>query len=255
MTPTLQVVIPSRHRTHLIKHACSHFNAPLVCVDEGELKDYQEVLPAHMIITHPSHVNNLPLIRQWILDHVEADIIFQSDDDIKEVVCLVGHNPRVLTNPDDIEAVIWNAAMNCHEAGTVLFFFASNRNPKLTSSLSPFTFTGHPVGCAMGFWREAFTREIRFHPEIRYTESVYICLRVLQRYRIAWCDTRFCFQPGPHMIAGGGLAGLRTREGLDADARLLKQLFGDIVTINHTRRVKAGKKGPISGQIRINVTR
>jgi hypothetical protein len=58
----------------------------------------------------------------------------------------------------------------------------------------------------MGFWREEFNRHVRFDPTIQHA-GIDATMRILHRYRIVWCDMRFCFVPGPHMVSPGGLAG------------------------------------------------
>jgi hypothetical protein len=253
MDPRLEIVIPSRHRTQLIRRAVAFHRDPIVCVDEEEVKDYKAVLPHTRLLAHPSEVNTLQRIRQWILDHVEADIIFQMDDDIKRVECMVGHQTRKLTDPADIEAIIWNAALNCQQAGTIFFFFAQVSNPITFQSWKPFKFVTPPVGCAMGFWREAFNRHIRFDPTIQHA-GIDATMRILHRYRIVWCDMRFCFVPGPHMVSPGGLAGIRTADGIEIDDERLRRRYGQAIGIDHQTRRK-GARGVMSQHISINVVR
>ena len=52
----------------------------------------------------------------------------------------------------------------------------------------------------------------------------------------------------------GGLAGLRTAEGIAADDALLKKRFGDAISIEHYKRAK-GKTGTKSIHIRLHVQR
>ena len=69
MEETLQVVIPSRKRSGMVHKAMSLFRNPLVCVDEAEADEYRKVVPEKQLWLHPSSVNTLQTIRQWILDH------------------------------------------------------------------------------------------------------------------------------------------------------------------------------------------
>jgi TET-Associated Glycosyltransferase len=117
---------------------------PIVCVDETEIEDYRAVIPRTRLLAHPSEVNTLQRIRRWILDQVDADIVFQMDDDIKRVECMVGPQTRKLTAPEDIEAIIWNAALNCRQGGTIFFFFAQVSNPITFQRWKPFKFITPP---------------------------------------------------------------------------------------------------------------
>jgi hypothetical protein len=254
MEPKIQVVIPSRRRSDIVGKAAKLFHDPIVCVDESEVAEYKRKVPHLKILPHPSEVNVLQRIRQWILDNVKADVIFMCDDDVHNVYSMVGYRVRPIENLNDIERIIYNAAMNCRDAGTILFFFAHTRNPVEFRTQAPFRFVSPPVGCAMGYWREEFNRNIRHDPGIQHA-GLDAALRIMAgKYRVIWCDTRFCFQPRTHLTATGGLAGLRTAEGIAKDDALLQKRFGNAVRIEHYKRAR-GRIGTKTIHIRLNVER
>lgn len=166
---------------------------------------------------------------------------------------MVGYRVRKVTDPKDIEAIIWNAALNCRDAGTIMFFFAHVRNPVEFRTSAPFRFVSPPVGCAMGIWRREFNRNIRFEPGIQHS-GLDAALRIIHKYRIIWCDTRFCFQPDTHLTATGGLAGLRTAAGIDADDEILRKRYGAAISIEHYKRAK-GRMGTKTIHIRLHIDR
>ena len=253
METEIQVVIPSRGRSASVGKAAALFLDPIICIDETEFDDYRKAAPHLRLLAHPKEVNVLQTIRQWILDNVKAPVIFQCDDDVHNVYSMVGYRVRKITDPRDIQAIIYHAALNCRDAGTILYFFAHVRNPVEFLTPQPFRFVSPPVGCAMGIWRREFNRNIRFAPGFQHA-GLEAALRIMHKYRIIWCDTRFCFQPNTHLSAPGGLSGLRTADGLAHDDALLKKRFGDAISIQRYKRAR-GRTGTKTVHIRLHVDR
>ena len=232
----LEVVIPSRQRSHLIPRAMSHFIDPIICVDEKEADTYQKALGKDVrIITHPGY--HLPRIRQHIMDTVEADVIFQCDDDLKMVKALPGNLPHRLRDPEKIREVIMNAAMNAREAGTILFAFEENLSSKWYSPHRPFRLHGQIVGCNCGLWREEFNRHVRYDPTIR-RENVDLVMRTIIKYRFTWVDTRYAFVPGPHVVSK--TCGIKsTTDSIDIANQQIVERYGDQVVIDpRTRTIR-----------------
>ena len=180
-------------------------------------------------------------------------MIFQCDDDVHSLYALPGHKVRRIRDPDVVEDVLWNAALNSRDAGTVMFWFAHTPNPIQCDSCKPFRLVSQPVGCAMGIWRKPFNKQIRFDPDIQHA-GLDAAMRCLYHYRIVWCDSRFSFLPGPHMTAEGGLSGIRTAEGIEQDDELLMRRYGKALTIRHDKRTE-WKPGVATVHVRIRVDR
>jgi hypothetical protein len=227
---TLSVVIPSKGRADLVGRAARLFTAPIVAVDESEESEYRRLNPGLKIIAHRGF-KWLPQIRQWILDTVKSDVIFQCDDDIKGFCCVVGYRRRRIEDPQTIEAIIRNSASNCLEAGTILFFFQHHPDVRKDNVFRPFVFTKTPVGCAQGYWREAFNKEIRYDSRIKTKANLDIALRVMFKRRIIWCDERFGFRNDSHITLKGGLSTYRTPEMMQEDIAILKRRFGDAINL------------------------
>ncbi|HEY4491227.1 MAG TPA: hypothetical protein VI958_04460, partial [Acidobacteriota bacterium] len=97
METEIQVVIPSRGRSSSVGKAAALFLDPIICVDEIEFDDYRKAVPHLKLLAHPKEVNVLQTIRQWILDNVKAQVIFQCDDDVHNVYSMVGYRVRKIT--------------------------------------------------------------------------------------------------------------------------------------------------------------
>src|SRR5262249_60085463 len=84
----LEVVIPRRRRVESCSHTVKLFTHPIVCVAEEEKEAYGDV--GAEVVTHPNEVTGLGRLRQWILDHFKARVIFQCNDDVRSLYCVVG---------------------------------------------------------------------------------------------------------------------------------------------------------------------
>jgi hypothetical protein len=228
--PSLSVAIPSKGRADIVGRAARLFVDPIVCVDECEEKEYRRQNPKLRIITHRGF-KWLPEIRQWILNTLKTDVVFQCDDDITGFCCVVGQRRRKIEDSETIEAIIRNAAVNCYEAGTILFFFQHHPDVRKDNVFRPFVLTKTPVGCAQGYWREAFNKEIRYDPTIKTKANLDIALRVMVKRRITWCDERFGFENPSHIALRGGLSTYRTTEMMKQDIAILKKRFGSALEL------------------------
>ena len=90
------IVVPSRRRTRHMPQLLSLLPTAVVCVDEIEMADYGPHVPAAQLWAHPP-LASLGAIRQWILDHAGPPAIFMADDDLIDVICLVGRRVRKVT--------------------------------------------------------------------------------------------------------------------------------------------------------------
>jgi len=233
----LEIVIPSHGRPRLAAAAAALFPSPLLVVAKNEEKGYATVLPKARIAAHPN-VKGLPMIRQWIMDNVDADAIFMVDDDIFECRSMTPTPPHVIEDPEDVLAIVRNCALNAREAGTICFWFLPKADPRFYHCDYPFQLTGTYKGWVQGFWREEFNKHIRFDPRIRIKANIDISLRIARRYKFLWCDCRYAFNPRPHMTTAGGLSAVRTEAALAADYEVLRQKFGAAIQIDHKGKLE-----------------
>ena len=104
----LQVVIPSRKRVESCREAFKLVPFADICVAESEKKDYAEF--GRALRTHPDEVTGMAAIRTWILDHYPQECVVTFDDDVFRLVCLVGHRPRAITDPEAVFRILFNSA-------------------------------------------------------------------------------------------------------------------------------------------------
>jgi len=142
----VKVIIPSRKRAKIVGEAAALFLDPLICVEEEEAEEYALYNPDAKLLVCPNNVHFLVGKRQWIMDNVKTDAIFQVDDDVYGVDCLTGHRQRRIRSPHDVQRIIENTAQNCSEAGTLLFGFAHTADPMECTAYHPIKLTGHVAG-------------------------------------------------------------------------------------------------------------
>ena len=93
-----RIVIPSRERaTTLQQKALTLFPDATVCVHKSEAAAYQRILPREQLLLH--NVEGLAIIRQWILDHVDDEVVVMVDDDVSMLYSLCGVRARRLPDP------------------------------------------------------------------------------------------------------------------------------------------------------------
>jgi hypothetical protein len=228
--PHVEVVIPSKKRAQVVPRAMAMFPDPIIMVDEIEYDHYRAVLGDKVRIrTHPS-LPGLPEIRQHIMDTTEAEVVFQCDDDVLSCWALPGDRKRRLRDPQAIYQLLQTTALCAKEAGTICFYYNAVPDIRKFKPTLPFMLAGHFGGWVQGFWREEFNQHIRYDPAIRLRQYLDVSARVLIKYRLMWCDSRFGFYVGTHMVSAGGMSGVnRTPEAIAADMALLKARYGDAV--------------------------
>ena len=124
LTPEdLTVVIPSRHRAKACARVVRMWPKVIVCVDAAEADDYGDV--GAELLLHPP-VYGMGELRQWVLDHVPSRVVVQCDDDVQKVHTMVGMRYRRVEDPHSLFLVVFNAAVNAHDAGCGLFTFGTS---------------------------------------------------------------------------------------------------------------------------------
>lgn len=252
----VQVVIPSRKRSHIIKKCVSLFYDPIVVVYDSEFETYKKVLPDIRVLSVPDTTNRLVGKRQWIMDNIYEESILQVDDDVEGMYCLVGHRSRRIEDKDMIADIIEQTARNCHEAGTVLWSFAHTTLPRECDPKHPITITGHVPGHAMGFITEEFNKYYRFDQRNQTKIDVDISMQVLARHRFIWRDCRFCLNAPDFLGTEGGSAGIRTFDMEQNDIRILQEKYGEkFIHVDHFSRKKNAAQGHKHKHIFVRVRR
>ena len=227
-----QVVVISRGRPELVGLALRLFPDPLLCIREDEEENYLRHNPKAKLLKHPASIKGLGKVRQWILDTLPDECVFQVDDDVSGLGCCVGNRWRPIEEPEAIQALIDTTAEVAKGIGTSVFGFAHTVDTRHSRSNSPFTFTGYANGFSLGI----IGRKLRFDPTLDTKQDIDYSLQALYRDRVIWRDLRFGFKCSGWFQRPGGNATIRTSETLEKNVRRLKQKWGDAVSIEHSKR-------------------
>lgn len=214
----IKVIIPSRKRADRIGHgSLSLFPDATVCVGESEVPEYSKL--TKNLLVHGDEVVGLGILRQWILDHVEEEVVVMPDDDIASLYSFVGTTTRRITNPADVMRVIENAAVCAEAAGARVFGFNQGDIRKFEPQ-KPFSFNSW-VGGLIGI----IGRELKYDPVLRLHDDVDLCLQSLQKHRIIWQDLRFKFANKIFAGAGGNSIS-RSKEQHEKEIAYMKRKWG-----------------------------
>lgn len=192
----------------------------VVCVEESERDDYAAVVPAPQLITHPMMKGGLPPILNWIMDHETVPILIIMDDDFQGVQVNTGSR-RFLTDPDEIVAILENAARNCRDLGLGAFSFSRTANvTAIRPDDRPFVPTQVVANCRgmmNGGRHRKFRLDMHGRADLDWT------MRTLLEDRCIYGDVRFFFDFGPIYAGRGGSVGLITPEVFEASSKALKE--------------------------------
>jgi hypothetical protein len=194
----------------------------MVCVDEREIADYEEHVPASHLLVHPP-LDGLPRVMNWMMDAVKEPTLIQIDDDFVGVRVMVG-SKRFIMDPDEILQIIENAASNCEELGLTTFCWAKTQN---TTISTPYVYPILPsllVANAKGFMGKA--RRRTFDVLMHGRADADWTLRTLLEDRAIYADQRFFFDCGMIFSGGGGSNGMITPEGFINATRIMRKRWG-----------------------------
>lgn len=223
----VRVIIPSRRRTDTLQQkALRLFPDATICVHESEADDYAKVVPRAQLLTHD--VEGLGIIRQWILDHVDDEVVVMADDDISMLYGLAGTHARRLDDPQAAREVLEVTAECAHDAGARVFGFNQGDVRKFLPQ-KPFALTGW-VGGLIGI----IGRTVRYDPVCRLHDDIDFCLQNLLQHRIIWQDQRFLFSH-VRFIGVGGNAGARSQANHDSEIAYLRRKWGAHLTVQHAK--------------------
>jgi len=198
-----------------------------LCIAEDE-KDEYSAWPGNFLL-HPDNVVGLSVTRQWILDYFRKsnESFFVLDDDISEVVSLVGRTPRKIAGSDEIKQLIDNCAVISYDAGIPVFGFENIPSPKFFHADFPFQLKEW-TGSAWGMHPPC--PEINFDMRLPGREDLDFCLQCLRKYRLVYKDTRFCFVMQRNYNRGGA-QDLRTSQKERNNLKLLQRKWGGAIKL------------------------
>jgi hypothetical protein len=189
-------------------------------------------------------------VRNWMIEAVAAPILIQIDDDFRGVKAATSGPGRFITDPNDILAILENAAVACSDLGLTTFCFAGTANVSLTKPdhrpISPL----QPVFRAFGIMGKA--RHRKWRTDIPGRADTDWTLRTLLEDRCVYADVRFFFDCGPVFSGRGGNVGLIDAEAFEKSTRELCRTWGRHVSFKVPNFVKKREVASIS--IRVSRT-
>jgi glycosyltransferase involved in cell wall biosynthesis len=211
------------------------FPDALVCVDEAEKADYEEVVPRGRLVLHPP-TNNVVDVRNWMIDYFQEDCIFQIDDDFEKIQCYCNADIRDITfirDPVHIAQIIDNAHWPAFDLGIGVFCWARFGNPINYSPFQPMSLCGAPVMCAFGMRGSA--RKRKFDNSVPGMADLQFSLETYRDDRIAYCDTRYYWDFGKIYGGVGGNLGMVSTEMRENTVRVMRSRWTKYLHIGNSR--------------------
>lgn len=226
----MQIVIPSRKRSHLIgQRSLALFPDALVTVDESEMNDYAPV--CKRLLPHPP-LPTVAAIHNWIIEHVADDVVVVADDDILKVLCFTGRNTRIYKDPASVWQIIANCAEMAQGMGARFFGFTDSASPLGFKPHNPLSFVDI-IYTVAGYIGKA----IRNDPLKVMQMDLDTTLNELLTTRIVCVDTRFHFDSVAPLRQSGGNTRIRSAETLKQQTAHTQRKWGQYV--------KAGPLGDV----------
>jgi len=202
------------------------FPDALVVVHQNEVNDYQ-ILGAKLL-AHPAEVQGIAPLKNWILDHVEDEVVFIVDDDISMLKAMAGRATAsaVIRDPVAIQQIVENTAQGARVLGAPVFGFNQNGGDvRKFRNQDPFAFSGW-VGGAMGI----IGRALRFDDNLKLRADIDFCLQAQFQQRCIFSDLRFSFVEQRFNNTGGN-AHMRSAERNQREIAYLQQKWGKWISI------------------------
>ena len=199
MTLTIEYVMPSRKRTHMMPSALKLFPWANVYVHESEYDDYLAVVPADQLKTH-NITSGIAPIREAIVSGSEADCVVSLDDDLLGVRSVLSKT-GLITDPHYMKQIIDNAAYITNDLGLNMFTFGISLNPmRVRADVDPINFTPmmHPPWGQIGKGKHYPCKHVSRHGDIELAFQAY------KDSRVIYCDQRFVFENTAQAAGMGG---------------------------------------------------
>lgn len=235
------IVVPSRARAHNMGRIRRLLPSALVCVDEREADEYAKHVPIANLLLHPP-MSGLPAVMNWMMDAVKSPCFIEIDDDFQGVQVNTGSR-RFIEDPEEILAILENAATACADLGLTTFCFSRTPNTTVIRPNERPMVPTQSVCNAFGVMGKA--RHRHYDQRFLGRADVDWVLRTLLEDRCVFADIRYFFDCGAVFSGRGGNVGLVTPEIFAASSRALKQKWGKHVSFRAPAYVKARSVAPI----------
>ena len=217
------IMTPSRGRPGNMAQLLSLLPEARITVAESEVDAYRQVVPKRRLIPHPE-IDSHGELRLWMLEHCATEVLVMVDDDLEQVVSMVGRRPRAITEPAAIRRIVENAIAVCADLGIKGFGWNRVANPMTFKGHDPFSFTA-PLAGAYG----VIGKDLKFDKTVYFHEDLDLSLKMLERHRVVFVDNRFYWDFGGDRDGPGGLQGVRTGKLVAKSWERLKRRWGSSV--------------------------
>jgi hypothetical protein len=199
-------------------------------VPESEIEGYTSIVKnVNSIVGIPDEVIGLGSVRNWVLDYYQEEIVVMFDDDLKSCISVLNFSPVTIENREEIDAIIFNCALNATEAGATCFGFSQTCDVRKYSHSQPFLLNSW-VGSVVG----VIGRDIRFTEKNKLKVDIDFTLQHLKKNRIVWIDARFGFIPTRDTNVGGNSA-FRSQDQLETEIQFLKDKWGKHLKVTNNK--------------------
>lgn len=236
MDVTVTIVIPTAGRAAAIS-THKYIDNTIICCPESELALYKKHNPKATFDPHPDSIIGIALKRQWIWNKYPN--VFMADDDLKGLNRLTVKKGQPSTVPADAAYdIIQNCANLARLTGCYLFGFNPYVVPEHYVGEHPFVMSGYINGCGLGLLDGA-QKKLKFNAEIATNNDFYICGLNAFYYRKCFIDYRFSMMQDSFGDNIGGCADVRTRDVEKRDYELLREFFGNAISLKNIGATKA----------------
>jgi len=190
------------------------------------------------LIVHPD-VTGMGPLRQWILDHVDDEVVVMLDDDVKAVYSQTGIRKRRIEDENSLMRVLENCAEITAGLGTCVWGYTQHSGrPAAYKPMDPFKLNTW-AGAVIGF----VGRPIRYDTNLLLRADVDFFLKAMLKFRIVFIDTRFDWS---HIrFAGtGGNAANRSYDRTMEEIKYLQKRWGKYLALSETRALNIGTRVP-----------
>jgi hypothetical protein len=231
-----QIVVPSRGRPTNARTMLALMPDAFICVDERERDDYAPHVPRKQLLLHPP-TTGAPAARNWIIKHVKAPCLIQSDDDLAGIRSNIGSR-RWITDPDEVMAIIENQVTVCEDLGLTTFCWSRTANTTvIRPEERPIVPTQQVYGCwgVMGKARKRLYDEtLKSRADLDWT------MQTLLADRIVVADVRYYFDFGRSFSGSGGQSGLVGPDDFARSTAIVAKRWGTSISFKRPGYMKQG---------------
>lgn len=193
------------------------------------MDDYRSLVASENLVPHPDEVSGIAPIRQWVLDHFDDECIVFVDDDVYQLISLVGYSYSKITSPENAQRVVENSANIAREMGTAVFGFNQAFDVRKFVPQKPFllhSWAGGVIGI--------IGREFRYDLGLRLRADIDFCLQVLLKRRVTLIENRIAFVHKRFGLTGGN-ALHRSAERNKQELQYLQRKWGKYLEVTQSK--------------------